>query len=197
MIATYFFLPRISLVVSCFFLLTACSYSNLKLTKDEPLPEIVKNHKSLQAGSQAEKVIQTAASSAEAAATGKSINELETKLKELVGKVAELDEMKKQLEVERKKTEQLSLALEEKEEREKDLLNKLSAGDKAPPVIVIASPVDGLKTESRTIQLTGVTEDDTGIRQLDISLNSKQVFPKDGRGIQVKTRELPISMMMA
>ncbi len=30
----------------CFFLVTACSYSNLKLTKDEPLPEIVKSHKS-------------------------------------------------------------------------------------------------------------------------------------------------------
>jgi hypothetical protein len=137
-------------------------------------------------------VIQAAASAAEAAAAGKSMNELEAKLQELMAKVAELDEMKKQLEEERKKTEQLSLALEEKEEREKDLLDKLSAGDKAPPVIVVASPIDGLKTESRTIQLTGVTEDDTGIRQFNISLNNKEVFPIDGRGIQVKTRELPI-----
>ncbi|MGD8765215.1 MAG: caspase family protein [Desulfobacteraceae bacterium] len=156
------------------------------------IEELKEQKEPAQTGSQAEKVIQAAASSAEAAAAVKSMNELETKLKELMAKVAELDEMKKQLEVERKKTEQLSLALEEKEEREKDLLNKLSAGDKAPPVIVVASPVDGLKTESRAIQLTGVTEDDTGIRQFNISLNNKEVFPIDGRGIQVKTRELPI-----
>lgn len=49
-----------------------------------------------------------------------------------------------------------------------------------------------ISNTSRTIQLTGVTEDDTGIRQLNISINNKEVFPKNGRGIQVKTRELPI-----
>jgi hypothetical protein len=121
------------------------------------------------------------------------MNELETKLEELMAKVAELDEMKEQLEEERKKTEQLSQALEEKEELEKDLLNKISSGVRAaPPVIVVASPTDGVKTESKTIQLSGVTEDDTGIRQLNISINNKEIFPKDGRGIQVKTHELPI-----
>jgi hypothetical protein len=72
------------------------------------------------------------------------------------------------------------------------LLGQLSAGANTAPVIVVASPIDGLKIESRTVQLTGVTEDDTGIRQLNISINNKEIFPKDGRGIQTKTLELPI-----
>ncbi len=142
--------------------------------------------------SQADTLMQAAVSSAETATAKKSMDELETKLKELMGRVAELDEMKIQLEAERKKTEQLSQELEEKEEREKNLLSKLSAGAKAAPVIVVASPIEGLKTEPRTIQLTGVTDDDIDIRELNISINNKQIFPKDGRGIQVKTRELPI-----
>jgi Tfp pilus assembly protein PilN len=142
--------------------------------------------------SQADTSIQTEVSSTETLTAEKTINVLETKLAELMAKVAELDEMKNQLQAERKKTEQLSQALEEKEEREKDLLNKLSAGTKTAPVIVIASPIDGLKTESRTIRLTGVTEDDTGIRQLNISVNNKEVFPKDERGLQIKNRELPL-----
>ena len=35
------------LAAICFFLITACSHSNMKLAKNEPLPEIVKIHKSL------------------------------------------------------------------------------------------------------------------------------------------------------
>jgi len=117
--------------------------------------------------SQADTSIQTAVSSTETATAKKSMNELQTKLEELMAKVAELDEMKNQLEAERKKTEQLSQALEQTAEREKDLLSKLSARAKAAPVIVVASPSDGVKTESRTIQLTGVAEDDTGISQIN------------------------------
>jgi hypothetical protein len=157
------------------------------------IDELKEQKEPTQTGSQAEKVFHAAGSAAEAATAKKSMNELETKLEELMAKVAELDEMKEQLEEERKKTEQLSQALEEKEELEKDLLNKISSGVRAaPPVIVVASPTDGVKTESKTIQLSGVTEDDTGIRQLNISINNKEIFPKDGRGIQVKTHELPI-----
>jgi len=140
--------------------------------------------------SQADTSIKTAVSTETATTAKKSMNELETKLEELMAKVAQLDEMKKQLEEERKKTEQLSQALDNKEEREKDLLNKLSAGVKAAPVILIASPIDGAKTESKTIRLTGVTEDNTGIHQINISINNKVIFPKNGRGIQVKNREL-------
>ena len=164
-----------------------------KVDETKKLIEELKEQKvTSETGSQADTSIQTEVSSTESLAAKETINALETKLAELMAKVAELDKMKNQLEAERKKTEQLSQALEEKEEREKDLLDKLSAGTKTAPVIVIASPIDGLKTESRTIRLTGVTEDDTGIRQLNISVNNKEVFPKDERGLQIKNRELPL-----
>jgi hypothetical protein len=104
---------------------------------------------------------------------------------------AQLNKMKKQLEEERKKTEQLSLELEETAEREKNLLTQLSVGAKAAPVIVVAAPTDGVKTESKSIRLTGVAEDDTGIRQLDIYANDKAIVPQDSRGLQVKEIELP------
>jgi hypothetical protein len=156
------------------------------------IEELKEQKEPVQKDDQAEASIKSEVSSTENSTAKESMTDLQTKLKELMAKVSELDEMKKQLEAERKKTEQLSQALEEKEEREKDLLSRISAGEKAAPVIVVASPIDGLKTESRNIQLTGVTEDDTGIRRLNISLNNKEVFPKDGRGIQVKALELPL-----
>ena len=156
------------------------------------IEELKEEKEQILTGSQADISTQTTASSTEPSTAKETINVLETKLSELMATVAELDEMKIQLEAERKKTEQLSQALEEKEEREKDLLGQLSAGANTAPVIVVASPIDGLKIESRTVQLTGVTEDDTGIRQLNISINNKEIFPKDGRGIQAKTLELPI-----
>jgi len=119
------------------------------------------------------------------------MTQLEEKLAQLTATLTQLEEMKKKWEEEKKKTEQLSLELEETAEREQDLLNKLSVGAKAAPVIVVASPSDGVKTESRTIQLTGVAEDDTGISQINITANNKAIKPKDGRGLRVKEMELP------
>lgn len=163
-----------------------------KVDETKKMIEKLKEEKAeIPTGSQADTSTQPTASSTETSTAKETMNVLETKLAELMAKVAELDEMKIQLEAERKKTEQLSQALEEKEEREKDLLGQLSAGAKTAPVIVVASPIDGLKTESKTVQLTGVTEDDTGIRQLYILINNKEIFPKDGRGIQAKIPELP------
>jgi hypothetical protein len=121
----------------------------------------------------------------------KRADELEAKLAQLTAQVAQLDKMKKQLEEERKKTEQLSLELEETAEREKNLISQLSVGAKAAPVIVVAAPTDGVKTESKSIRLTGVAEDDTGIRQLEIFANDKAVVPQDGRGLQLKEIQLP------
>ena len=142
-------------------------------------------------GSKTDTSTPSAVSPTETATHQAKVDELEAKLEQLMSQVAQLDEMKKQLEEERKKTEQLSLELEETAEREKDLLSKLSGGAKAAPVIVVASPTDGLKTESRTIQLTGVAEDNTGISQINIYANDKAIVPEDGRGLLVKEIELP------
>lgn len=45
--APSFSIQTIGLAAICFFVITACSHSNMKLAKNEPLPEIVKSHKSL------------------------------------------------------------------------------------------------------------------------------------------------------
>ncbi len=119
------------------------------------------------------------------------VKELETKLAELLKTLTQIDGMKAQLEEERKKITQLTQELEEKDERERELLSKIEGSSNNPPVIVIAAPSDGVKTESKAIQLTGVAEDDTGISQIDIYANNKAIVPEDGRGLLVKEIELP------
>ena len=119
------------------------------------------------------------------------VKELETKLAELLKTLTQIDGMKAQLEEERKKITQLTQELEEKDERERELLSKIGDSSNNPPVIVIAAPSDGVKTESKAIQLTGVAEDDTGISQIDIYANNKAIVPEDGRGLLVKEIELP------
>jgi hypothetical protein len=172
-----------------------------QIAREEAVKEVSETRKKIEelkeqkpqaeTGSQAGTSTPSAASSTDTANTQEQTAELEVRLEQLMAQVAQLDEMKKQLEEERKKSAQLSLALEETAEREKDLISKLSVGAKAPPVIVVASPSDGVKTESRTIQLTGVAEDDTGISQINITANNKAILPEDGRGLRVKEIELP------
>jgi hypothetical protein len=111
---------------------------------------------------------------------------LEEKLTKLMETLSQLEEMKKKLEEERKKTGLLAQELEEKEEREKDLLAKLEQGSKTPPVIVIASPKDESKVEINIIQLSGVAEDEEGLARLEIFINSKPLKKKGiDRGIRV------------
>lgn len=163
-----------------------------KVDETKQMIEELKEQKAqTETGSQTDTSIPSAVPSTKTGVDQERIVKLETRLTELMAEVAQLDEMKKQLEEERKKTEQLSQALEETAEREKDLLNQLSVGVKAAPVIVVASPSDGDRTESRTIQLTGVAEDDTGISQININANNKVILPKNGRGLRVKKIELP------
>lgn len=111
---------------------------------------------------------------------------LEEKLTKLVETLSQLEEMKKNLEEERKRTDLLAQELEEKEEREKDLLAELEQGLKTPPVIVIASPKDESKVEVNTIQLSGVAEDEGGLARLEIFINNKPLKKKrTDRGIRV------------
>ncbi len=113
------------------------------------------------------------------------IKELETKLSELMNTLAQLGEMKKQLDEEKKKTAQLSQELEEKDERERELLHRIEDGSKNPPVIVVASPLDGQKTEGKIVQLSGVVEDDNGLKSMEIIVNNKTLNRDDDRGIKV------------
>ena len=107
------------------------------------------------------------------------IDKLEIKLAELMTTLAQLDEMKKQLEEEKKKTAQLTREIEKQGEREKELLSKIEDGSKNPPVLVIASPSDGKNTESKAIQLSGVAEDNKGLERIEIFINSKMLSKKE------------------
>jgi len=119
------------------------------------------------------------------------VAQLETRLSKLTQTLAQLEDMKKKFEEERKKTELLSKELAEKETREKDLLTKLEHGSKIPPIIVIASPKDDCKVESNMVYLSGVTEDDQGLERLEIYINNRPIEKKIGRGVMVKGERYP------
>ena len=121
----------------------------------------------------------------------KRIQDLEVKLLELTSTLNELEEMKKELVLARQRTQQLSWQLEEKEQREKELLDKIADGAKNPPILLIASPTDGLKTESKTVWLTGAAEDKQGLKQLNIFVNDHLVGDNKKRGLLVKEGVYP------
>jgi len=115
----------------------------------------------------------------------KQVKTLESKLAKLNVTLTELDKMKQELGIARQQTAQLSQRLKEKEKREKELLNKIASGIKNPPILLITSPANGLKTESKTVRLSGAAEDEQGLKQLNIFVNSKLIDDSGNRGIQV------------
>jgi len=118
-------------------------------------------------------------------ASQKRIVELEDKLQKLTLMMASLDDMKRQLIEEQKKSEQLAAELDEFEAREKDLRTKLADGTRVAPVIVIASPKSQTRTEAGKIILSGVAQDDAGIETLEILLNGKRLTGDFQRGVTV------------
>lgn len=116
---------------------------------------------------------------------------LEKKLTELNNILAQLEKMKSELASERKRTRILTKELTEKGKKEKDLLAELERRAKTPPVIAIASPLDGSKVEIDRIQLTGVAQDDQAVERLDIFVNNKPLRKKIGRGLLVIEGEYP------
>ena len=117
--------------------------------------------------------------------------ELEAKLASQQATLAELDRMKKQLQQEQQKSEQLAQQLAEQEEREQQLISKLREGVKSPPVLLIAEPLHGHSTEAKSVQLSGVVQDDKGLQQLDIYVNNRKLSPSDARGIRIAAGAYP------
>ncbi|MCK4815643.1 hypothetical protein KA005_07730, partial [bacterium] len=162
------------------------------LAKAKALKEIEETKKELRKlKEKPEQEVQRAKPSPVEAKKQDKVAQLETRLSKLTATLAQLEDMKKKFEEERKKTELLSKELAEKEMREKDLLTKLEHGSKTPPVIVIASPKDGSKVEANIIQLSGVAEDDQGLERLEIYINNRPIEKKMGRGIKVKGKRYP------
>lgn len=119
------------------------------------------------------------------------VQELEAKLASLQATLAELDRMKKQLEQEQQKSEQLSQQLAEQEQREQQLLTKLSEGVKSPPVLLIAEPEHGTRTEAKYVQLSGAVLDDSGLEQIDVYVNNRKLAPGAARGIRIAEGSYP------
>jgi hypothetical protein len=116
---------------------------------------------------------------------------LEQKLARLTETLAEMEKMKRELGIERQKSEQLSQQLAEKEQREQQLLTKLSEGVKNPPVLLIAAPQSGKRTEAKSVQLSAVVQDEKGLQQLDIFVNNLRVNSGDGRGMRLADGSYP------
>jgi hypothetical protein len=131
---------------------------------------------------------QTAATQADLEKQEK-ISLLESKLTELTENLAQFEEMKQQLENERKKSSQLIQELAEKEKSEKELITRLKHGSKAPPFILIVSPDNESQVEFNTIYLQGVVEDDLGLTELEFLVNDKPLEESAVRGISAKEKE--------
>jgi len=119
------------------------------------------------------------------------VQELEAKLTSLQATLSELDRMKQQLQQEQQKSEQLSQQLAEQEQREQLLLSKLSEGVKSPPVLLIAAPEHGTRTETKYVQLSGAVLDEKGLEQIDIYVNNRKLAPGAARGIRIAEGSYP------
>jgi len=120
-----------------------------------------------------------------------NVGQLEAKLAKLTETLDQLEEMKRQLSQEKDKTSLLSKELDAKEKREQELLARLKDTSKAPPVIVVASPEDGSKTESNTLHLAGVAEDEQGVEELQILLNKALYAKRPDRDIKTAEKSFP------
>ena len=121
----------------------------------------------------------------------RQIQALEAKLAQLQATLVELEKMKKELGLERQRTEQLSQQLAEGQQREQLLLTKLSEGVKSPPVLLVAAPQHGIQTEAKSVQLSAVVQDEKGLQQLAVYVNNRKLEPGTGRGIEVAAGSYP------
>ena len=115
--------------------------------------------------------------------------QLKAKLEALQTQLVELDEMKRQFELEKQKSAELSKKLAEKERKEQELVNRLKGGSQNAPVIVIASPRDNSKVEVKIVEVSGVIEDETGVTGVEIFINGKPIGTKDARGIRLSSAQ--------
>ena len=117
--------------------------------------------------------------------------QLGEKLTKLTETLAQMEILQKKYEEQRQKTELLSKELADKDLKEKMLLTKLEGSSKMPPIIVVASPKNHSEVEFGFVNLSGVTEDEKGLQQLEILINGKLLTKGDDRGVAVTNIEAP------
>jgi len=133
---------------------------------------------------------QTDLSTAEASKMERIV-QLEARLTKLAETLAQLEKMKEDRSMARKKSTILSKELEKSKQKEKNLMVKLRESSKAPPVIVIASPKDKSKVEVNIIHISGVAEDDQGLERLEIFINNEPIKKSSDRGLGVTGETKP------
>ena len=109
--------------------------------------------------------------------------DLEYKLAELTARLAQLDRLNQQLQIEKARSVQLSQELE-KERRERERMSKIAAEGKAPPLLLITSPEDGQQVEVGSVRLTGAVEGKQGLKSFEIFINNRPVDASGERGIR-------------
>lgn len=114
----------------------------------------------------------------------KQVAELSEKLEKALQSLKELDELKKKFQENEAKEKEFLALLEESETRKQQGITKI------PPVIVVASPKDGMVVENETISLDGVAESEKGIIAFEILVNEQQAVRKDTRGLRVVGRPI-------
>ena len=85
----------------------------------------------------------------------------------------------------------MSQELEEKGQREKELMSKIGEGAKVPPFVIVTSPEDGRKLEVDSVRIAGAVEDDGGLMQLEVLVNGRSVTADDTRGIKPVSGDAP------
>ena len=103
------------------------------------------------------------------------VQDLETRLLELAAKVAELDELSRQLQQARGTTAALTRQLDELERRERELIGKGGRPAASLPIILISSPDDNERSFTDSLRLTGAAEDGNGLKKLEVYLNGSLI----------------------
>ena len=104
--------------------------------------------------------------------------ELTERLQKALLALKGLEETKKALEAQQDKEKALLARLDRLEEEKSKLA-------KTPPMIVIASPQDGIRVDMDYITIIGGAEDEKGVAQMEILVNNQPVQQKDRRGLKI------------
>jgi hypothetical protein len=120
-----------------------------------------------------EQDLQTAA--IQAAQRAQRVKMLEDRLSLMTAKMAELEELSRNLQEQREKTVELSQKVEEWEKREKEILAKRKSPEGLPPKMLVVLPEDGYSSETENLRISGVVEDDEGIKKIEVYLNDRTI----------------------
>ena len=128
----------------------------------------------------------------EKAAAQQQVAALEDRLEALGETMAELEQMKVALEHERQRTTQLTQQLAKQEEREAHLMTQIAQGASSPPILLITSPDNKIRTEASFVRLIGVAEDNRGIKIISIKVNDQNIEDDLARGIRLDEEAVPL-----